>query len=662
MENFFEKLPIDLNDSQKSAVEYNGRTALLLAVPGGGKTTVLTARIGYMILELGVRPESILVLTYTVAAAADMKRRFAKFFGDELAGHAEFRTINGIAQKIIMEYERQSGRKAFSVLSDEKKKARILADIYRELNPGYEYPSENAIGELETAISYAKNMNLDTDEIKKQKYYGADLYSAFERYNEILIQNRLMDYNDQMVYALKILKKYPSVLRAFTSKYKNILVDEAQDTSFIQHEIIVLLAQNADKIFMVGDEDQSIYAFRGAYPDALTEFEKRYSGARVFKMETNFRSVPTIVERAESFIIKNKLRHAKRLISSRKEDGGFEIINAKSRYDQFLYLAHEAEICTVRTGVLYRDNDSALPLIDILLRENIPFSCRRTDTSFFTNKTVLDIISILKLILNPCDGKSFKRVYYKLNMYVKKEDAMNAVRTADGGDIFKTLLKTGDLNYETRKRISAFARLCESLKFRSAGDAVSSIIYGSGYSEYIKNSPAEKNKAEILMMLSKREKSIGELIERLRFLKKYIDAGFENKSPFWISTIHSSKGLEYDNVFLIDVFDGILPAETESYKDYEEERRLFYVGITRARNNLTVFKVGGKRQSFLGEISGSENVLCPFSCGEHVFHNEFGEGTVTNVTKENIHIKFGYTERVFALRLIIEKELLRSLE
>lgn len=279
MENFFEKLPIDLNDSQKSAVEYNGRTALLLAVPGSGKTTVLTARIGYMILELGVRPESILVLTYTVAAAADMKRRFAKFFGDELAGHAEFRTINGIAQKIIMEYERQSGRKAFSVLSDGKKKARILADIYRELNPGYEYPSENAIGELETAISYAKNMNLDTDEIKKQKYDGADLYSAFERYNEILIQNRLMDYNDQMVYALKILKKYPSVLRAFTSKYKNILVDEAQDTSFIQHEIIVLLAQNADKIFMVGDEDQSIYAFRGAYPDALTEFEKRYSGA-----------------------------------------------------------------------------------------------------------------------------------------------------------------------------------------------------------------------------------------------------------------------------------------------------------------------------------------------------------------------------------------------
>ena len=276
-----------LNAQQSEAVKTVEGPVLLLAVPGSGKTTVLVLRLGYMILNCGIAPENILTVTYTVAATQDMAKRFAGYFGGELAARLEFRTINGICAKIIAYYSRAIGKKPFELVTG------ILTQIYQQVEQNW--PTEADLRNVRTLITYIKNQMLTEKEIKAlSKQKGSPLRAAdcdiniaaiYERYNRWLREQHLMDYDDQMVYALTILRKVPQVLEHFQEQYRYICVDEAQDTSRIQHTIIALLASKFDNLFMVGDEDQSIYGFRAACPEALINFEKEHSGAKVLLME-----------------------------------------------------------------------------------------------------------------------------------------------------------------------------------------------------------------------------------------------------------------------------------------------------------------------------------------------------------------------------------------
>ena len=294
---------IVLNPQQSEAVKTVNGPVLLLAVPGSGKTTVLVLRLGYMITNCGIDPENILTVTYTVAATRDMARRFAGFFGEELASRLEFRTINGICAKIIGYYSRVLGKKAFELVTDEKKTAGILTQIYQQVEQTW--PTEADLRNVRTLITYIKNQMLTEKEIRELgSGKGSPLRDAdcqinigqiYERYNRWLREQHLMDYDDQMVYALTILRKVPQVLAHFQDLYRYICVDEAQDTSKIQHAIIALLASRYDNLFMVGDEDQSIYGFRAAYPEALLNFEKEHRGAKILLMEQNYRSGSGIV-------------------------------------------------------------------------------------------------------------------------------------------------------------------------------------------------------------------------------------------------------------------------------------------------------------------------------------------------------------------------------
>ena len=320
---------IVLNAQQSEAVKTVEGPVLLLAVPGSGKTTVLVLRLGYMILNCGIKPENILTVTYTVAATRDMAQRFAGYFGAELAERLEFRTINGICAKIIAYYSRMIGKKPFELVTDEKSTAGILTQIYQQVEQTW--PTEADLRNVRTLITYIKNQMLTEKEIRalgKQK--GSPLRAAdcdiniaaiYERYNHWLRDQHLMDYDDQMVYALTILRKVPQVLEYFQEQYRYICVDEAQDTSRIQHTIIALLASKHDNLFMVGDEDQSIYGFRAACPEALINFEREHRGAKVLLMEQNYRSGSGIVRAADRFIQRNTLRHAKHMICA---DGAAE--------------------------------------------------------------------------------------------------------------------------------------------------------------------------------------------------------------------------------------------------------------------------------------------------------------------------------------------------
>ncbi len=254
-----------------------------------------------------------------------------------------------------------------------------------------------------------------------------DFPAVYHAYCQTLRQRRLMDYDDQMVYALKILRQYPEILAQIQDRYEYFCVDEAQDTSKIQHHIIRLLASRSRNLFMVGDEDQSIYGFRAAYPQALTEFERVYPQAKILYMEQNYRSTREIVALADRFIQRNRDRHPKHLRAARGSGPQPGTIEVYDRRQQYRYLAKVAENCVRETAVLYRDNDSVLPLLDLLDRAGLPYRCRQVESLFFTHRIVRDMTDIIHLAQDPADGEGFLNVYYKLGAGISRRLALEAV-------------------------------------------------------------------------------------------------------------------------------------------------------------------------------------------------------------------------------------------
>lgn len=265
------KFHITLYEQQEAAVQKEHGPVLLLAVPGSGKTTVLVTRLGYLIYCRGVRPEEILTMTYTVAATRDMRERFCSVFGEEFRERLEFRTINGVSARVILQYEKATGRKAFRLEEKPGEISLLLGDIYRAQTP--EIPTESDIKNIQTQITYIKNMLLTDEEIDGMKSGGDyEIAPIYREYCRAMRLAKRMDYDDQMVYASQILRKCPDILKRFRSRYRFFCVDEAQDTSKIQHLLIRQLSGSHPNLFMVGDEDQSIYGFRAA---CETDFGRR---------------------------------------------------------------------------------------------------------------------------------------------------------------------------------------------------------------------------------------------------------------------------------------------------------------------------------------------------------------------------------------------------
>ena len=618
-----------LNAQQSEAVKTVEGPVLLLAVPGSGKTTVLVLRLGYMILNCGIAPENILTVTYTVAATQDMAKRFAGYFGGELAARLEFRTINGICAKIIAYYSRMIGKKPFELVTDEKSTAGILTQIYQQVEQTW--PTEADLRNVRTLITYIKNQMLTEKEIKAlSKQKGSPLRAAdcdiniaaiYERYNRWLREQHLMDYDDQMVYALTILRKVPQVLEHFQEQYRYICVDEAQDTSRIQHTIIALLASKYDNLFMVGDEDQSIYGFRAACPEALINFEKEHRGAKVLLMEQNYRSGSGIVRAADRFIQKNTLRHAKHMVCADGAADGPEVreVVLRSRKFQYNYLLRVADGCEEETAVLYRNNESAIPVVDLLERNNVPYRIRNAEVGFFTHRTVMDISNIIKLAYDPRDVDAFMAVYYKLGLYLNKETASLVCDLSRrlGMPVLETAIRYADLKPMTLKSVRSIRTHLENLKDDRGDQAVLRIVRFMGYGEYLANAGIRDSKIYILKALGAQTESPAELLDRIGYLED-IFRGKESDPdcPFILSTIHASKGLEYDTVYLMDVADGLFPEEVpasmkymqpEERRAFEEERRLFYVGMTRAKKRLFVFTTGAK-SVLADELFGREKV------------------------------------------------------
>lgn len=629
---------VKLNQQQKEAVQSTKGPVLLLAVPGSGKTTVLVTRLGYMIYCKNIPPERILTVTYTVAATKDMSERFAVRFGEDMAKRLEFRTINGICAMIIQYYGRRIGKTPFELVKDEKATTGMLIRICQDHGMGY--PTESDLKNVRTLITYIKNMMLNEEELQKlEEESDIQIAGIYREYCRQMREQKLMDYDDQMLYAYNILRKDPGVLAYFQNRYPYICVDEAQDTSKIQHAIIALLAAGTGNLFMVGDEDQSIYGFRAAYPEALLSFEKKHSGAKVLLMEENFRSNAKIVEAADKFIQKNTLRHEKHMRAAREAGADIREISLKSRKAQYVYLMKAAQECTTgmagmsgseehrgradasvtETAVLYRDNECAIPLIDLLERKNIPYRMRNADLSFFTHRTVLDVQNIIRFAMDPKDTELFMQIYYRLKLFFNKKDALRYAQISQEKDmeVLDAALKYGNLEKYQEDNIRNLKRQMVRILNMPGDEVVNQILTYMGYQDYLKKMGMNANKLETVKLIGSRVESPEKLLERLEELRTIIQEKVSDKDcPFILSTMHASKGLEYDTVYLLDVMDGILPekvlanprtASKEELETYEEERRLFYVGVTRAKNQLNVFTTN-KPSKFCSELLGKRNL------------------------------------------------------
>ena len=668
---FLQKYASHLNKNQLQAVGTVDGPVLLLAVPGSGKTTVLVTRLGYMIYCKNIDPNYVLTLTYTIAATKDMKQRYEKIFGEGAGADLEFRTINGICYKIIQNYARLKGKSEdsiYRVISDEKETSRILSGILSNLLD--DYPTESDIKGIRTLITFCKNMMFTDEEI--QTLDGDEdlpLFDAYKEYNQYLKKNSLMDYDDQMIYALKMLKSSPELLERYQKKYQYICVDEAQDTSKIQHEIIKLLAGTNGNLFMVGDEDQSIYGFRAAYPEALLNFEKDHPAAKVLVMDQNYRSNAKIVELADSFIQHNKARHAKHMCSTRDAGSDIRYIDLNTRSNQYNYLLKVAQGCDRETAVLYRDNESAIPLIDLLDRNQVPFRIKSVDMAFFTHRVVTDVTNIMRFALDPHNTDLFMRIYFKCQTYLKKAQAEQVCRLSEEKKIpvLRAVDYIDSINGMVKGKCHAFDSHLKGMLKEPPARAMFRIETGLGYSDYLERNNIDQNKLFTLNILAANEFSINSFLGRLDYLQNMLkNMQPDYKCPFILSTIHSSKGLEYDCVYLMDICDGVFPSKPlnniakpskAELKEFEEERRLFYVGMTRAKNDLNIFTFKSKESCLVGELrkpvakvkaasikpKASAKTTVPSSTatvlssdyeliiGERVVQDKMGPGTVSDV-------------------------------
>lgn len=678
-QSFINQFQIKLNQQQSAAVQEVQGPVLLLAVPGSGKTTVLVTRLAYMIYCCDIHPSNILTLTYTVAATNDMRERFQSWFGASLASKMEFRTLNSICAGIIIQYGKMIGKEPFKLESDEKVLLQIISLSYQKYES--EYPAESDLKSIKTYITYIKNMMLSDEEIQKlQKEAGYQLLDIYKDYCNELKRRNCMDYDDQMVYAYRLLKSVPQLLEYYQNIYLYFCVDEAQDTSKIQHEIIALLASKRQNLFMVGDEDQSIYGFRAAYPAALLLFEKQYSGAKVLLMEENFRSNANIVDAANRFIQMNTLRHNKDMKAVKCAANEIKEIPLQKRKAQYSYLLKVAQECEEQTAVLYRDNESVIPLVDLLERNGVDYRIRNAELNFFSNRVVVDIQNIMRFSENMKNAQLFELIYYKLSTYMTKQMALEACEISREYNIsiFSAIFGYFELKPHMRKNLKALETHFHNMRTESSKKAIYRILNFMGYSEYMERSGIDASKVFIMETIAEKEETMDGFLVRMEELKNIIQEKRNSSScPFVLSTIHGSKGLEYDNVFLMDVFDGLFPEEVpkdlkyiakEELETYEEERRLFYVAVTRAKHNLYLFKTQQK-STFINQLMNKEtnmlnNALYYEQSNEHLFRNfNFGNSKVNylNQRKEEYKNEFSMKQyKQFMSKLSVGMEVIHK--
>jgi DNA helicase II / ATP-dependent DNA helicase PcrA len=664
----------NLSEEQRSAVLCEEDSILVTAGPGSGKTVVIINRVFHLINHKNVNHKNIIVITFTKAAANNMKARYLSMSNNR--GVPFFGTFHGLFYKILSSYYGEIK------IIDSNETFKLIKSF---LTTYMEEISEDKIKEFINEISVFKCSSSTFDEFHTDldKSILKNCYEIYEGYKK---EKNLLDFEDLQIMCKNLFIKNPRLLNSYKSMFKHILVDEFQDCDALQLDILKLLKED-NNIFAVGDEDQCIYSFRGSRPDFMVNFNNIFNNGKKLFLTTNYRSVANIVELSMSSIKNNKLRSDKVIVANKKNQGNIALAKCQTENLQGDFIANDIEKMVAGTGkayndfaILYRTNIESRSIIDGLIRKKIPFKLLDKDFNFFEHFICKDLLAYLKLSINSTDTESFLRIINRPYRYISKINLEIIRKDIECKDCFEKIKSIDTIPIFQLKILDKLKKDIHSLNKMSLHSAVDFIIHDLGYHDYLMEY-CNKYKLQISDLeniIEEFRDSLEEYRTIITFLA-HVEVVTEeilkskNKTKdeevVLLSTVHGVKGMEFSDVYIINLVEGIIPHEHNMDVNLEEERRLFYVAITRAINNLTFIQpnvVQGKPRKpsrFLNECNFVQDNINTkgISEGAKVIHKSFGTGIVKTLEDSTIFISFNNgIERRFDLKILIDNNLIEK--
>lgn len=643
------------NHQQRMAVEHVDHPCLVLAGPGSGKTTVITHRTKKLIEEDGISPSNILVITFTKAAAMEMQQRFLQLMGGKRLP-VSFGTFHAVYFQIL---KYAYNYRAENIIREEKK-YEILRNIVHKTE--LDISDENEfVANLISEISNVKGEMLDVAYYYSKNCPEEVFKKIFREYNDTLIRANLIDFDDMLVMCYELLTKRKDILKLWQDKYRYILIDEFQDINRVQYEVIRLLAKPQDNLFIVGDDDQSIYRFRGARPEIMLNFEKDYPEAKKIILDTNYRSTPEIVAAAGKLIRNNKKRFEKQIRAERENGSKPVILPFDNVYKECNYILEEIEQLIAKgltyqdMAVLYRTNTNPRTLLEKLMEHNIPFCMKDVIPNLYDHFIAKDIIAYINAAVD-----------FREKGVMKRGDMLRLINRPKRY-ISRDVFPRAEVNLEDVKRfyqgkgyvlerISKLEYDLAMIRNMNPYAAIQYIRHGIGYEEYLteyaeyrRMKPEELyDVLEELSEAAKPYKTYQEWFKKIEEygeeLKKQARERQEKKDGITLATMHSSKGLEYRAVFIIDANETITPHKKALLpEDIEEERRLFYVAVTRAKDWLYICHCReryGKETDVSRFVEEMVSMLDELTVGQEIRHKKFGTGKITQIRDGKIKAVF----------------------
>ena len=614
-----------LNDKQHEAVINTEGPCLVIAGAGSGKTKVLTHKIAYLMKEKNVKPWNILAITFTNKAANEMKERTANLVGDD-AQDIWMGTFHSICVKILRRFIDRIGFDTSFIIFDSSDQKTMVKGCMRDLGIDDKKMTDRSV---QFEISNAKNEMLEPASYTASAvgdYRKEQIAKVYELYQKRLKENNAIDFDDIINYTIKILLENPDVLTYYADKFQYILVDEYQDTNKSQFTLITMLASRHGNVTAVGDNDQGIYSFRGADISNILNFERDFPGTKIIKLEQNYRCTGNILKAANAVIKNNEVKYKKELWTNNEVGQLPKIYSAKNEYDegsfivqQINHLKREEYFKYSDFAVLYRMNTQSRAIEDIFNREGIPYKIVG-GLKFYERKEIKDIISYLRLIQNPADNLSLKRIINEPKRGIGKASLENIEELANRTEqSMYEVIKNADQYGLNRVFLNSreFVNLIEEMRAKKdeieLSELITSILKKSGYTKALedeKNIEAENRIANLDEFLNvaiefeeeSADNTLSEFLEGIT-LSSDLDNMEESEDTVTLMTLHSAKGLEFPAVFLVGLEEGVFPGYKSigEPKELEEERRLCYVGITRAKQYL--FLTFSKQRTVFGSTS-----------------------------------------------------------
>ena len=648
-----------LNSQQRLAAETLEGPLLILAGAGSGKTRALTYRLANLI-DHGVKAWNIMALTFTNKAAREMKRRVEELIGAEAADEAWISTFHSVCARILRRDIEKLGYNRNFVIYDDDDQNRVLKEIYKQLDIGEEFIHPR---EARAKISDAKNRMLTPDEWFSQSgrdFRNNRIHDIMTAYESRLKSLNALDFDDLLMKTLELLVDHPPVLDVYRRRFRYLLVDEYQDTNRVQYELVRLLTAESRNICVVGDDDQSIYGWRGADIRNILDFEKDYPDAKVIKLEQNYRSTSTILDAANQVIAHNEGRKDKKLWTEHDAGGKIQLYRASDEHDEAAWIARKildmkkSGIDYSNVAVLYRVNSQSRVLEELMIQSGIPYKVFGGQ-KFYERKEIRDILAYLRVLVNPADDISLTRIINvpKRAIGDSTVQILTDYAALNGMPLFSALHDLPEtMGTRARASVTSFADMMTMLlALKETLDPVQFVDYvieQTGLeTQYVKENTDESrgrldNIAEFRStvqeyMKSSEQPTIEGYLENVSLMTD-LDREADDGGYITMMTLHSAKGLEFDRVFIPGLEENIFPSfrSVEEDNRLEEERRLMYVGITRARRQLFLSCANSRMlfnqfshnapSRFLEEIP-ARLIQEEYPGGYHSMHNKNGYGS-----------------------------------